>query len=256
MKKSTFYAGLAILSAGLLASCSSDPDFDDLETISVSEAQLPYGSDGVWQNNDKPGNLNIDDYIFTHSIDDYGMVYGFTPSKISDTTEHSPLYSFPYASAFGGGVKGKGSQYLVGYWPEFLDKDANSLYERHCAVWDDDGDRFEPQSVMVCCNTYLEYAALNGTAFSPAFKAGDYVTLVAHGVHQDGTESQAVFYLVNIEDSNVKEGILMAWEKFDLSGLGACTGLYFTMDCSETLKENGEIMIPTYFCIDNLVVKD
>lgn len=248
---------MGIICAGTLVSCSSDPDFDDTETVSVAEARLPYNADGVWMDNSQPGNLNIDDYIFTHKLDQYDIVYGFTPSEISDTSEHTPLYSFPYASASGGGLTGKGSPYLVAYWPEYLDKDATSLYERYCAIWNEDGDRFEPQSVMVCNNTYLMYEGLNGSAFTPAFIPGDYVYLIAHGVHEDGTEETAVYPLVNIESENTSSGIVQKWEKFDLSRLGACTGIYFTMDCSKHLKnEAGEIMIPTYFCIDNLIVKE
>lgn len=256
MKKSTLYLGLALLSTGMLASCSSDPDYDSTETISVSQAQFPYDTDGVWMNNDKPGFLNINDYEFSHTVDADGYVYGFTPSKISDTSEHSPLYLFPYASAFGGGLTGAGSQYLVGYWAEYLEGENCPFNNRTCRIYAEDGDTFEPQSVMVCNNTYLKYAVLNGTDFTPKFGPGDYVMLIAHGVHLDGTEAQSTFYLVNIESENVEAGILQAWDKFDLSGMGACIGMYFTMDCSENFKSEYGLNIPTYFCIDNLVLKD
>lgn len=247
---------MAIAATGLLSSCSSDPEYDDTETIDVSEAQFPYDSEGVWADNTKPGFLNIDDYEFSHIVDDNGLVYGFTPSKVSDTSMHSPLYTFPYASASGGGITGKGSQYLVGYWGEYMEGEDCPFNQRTCRIYDEDGDTFRPQSVMVCNNTYLMYAALNGTDFSEKFGPGDWVTLVAHGVHLDGTEDQEVFYLVNIESSNTEEGILMAWDKFDLTGLGTCTGIYFTMDCSESFKSEYGLNVPTYFCLDQLIVKE
>lgn len=256
MKKSTLYAAMAIFAAGLLASCSSDPEYDDTEYIQVSDAQYPYDKEGVWLDNDKSVNLNIEDYIFSHSVDEWGYVYGFTPSKVSDTSAHSPLSSFPYASAFGGGLKGNGSQYLVGYWAEFLEGNNCEFYQRTCRIYEEDGDQFEPQSVMVTNNTYLKYAALNGTDFSPKFEPGDYVMLIAHGVHMDGTESQSTFYLVNIESSDIEAGILQGWEKFDLSGMGACTGIYFTMAASERLTGDYGLNIPTYFCLDQLIVKE
>lgn len=246
----------ALLSAGMFVSCSSDPDYDDTEILNVSDAQLPYSTDGIWMDNNKNQNLNIDDYIFTHSVDENGIVYGFTPSKISDTSLHTPLYSFPYASASGGGITGKGSQYLVGYWPEFLDADCSCPYQHYCTVYPEDGDTFKPESVMVCNTTYMKYAALEGTDYSPKFSVGDYVTLIAHGVHLDGTEQEAVFYLVNIESDNVEDGILMAWDTFDLSGLGACVSVYFTMDCSDNLKGEWGINVPTYFCLDKFILKD
>lgn len=258
MKTFTFYASFAILAmGGIMASCSSDPEFDSTETITIgSEQKYSYDADGVWEDNNKPGYLNIEDYEFSHIVDDYGMVYGFTPSKIADRSEHSPLYSFPYASASGGGIKGAGSSYLVGYWAEYLEGDNCPFNDRTCRIYAEDGDRFQPQSVMVCNNTYLMYAALNGTDFSPKFTAGDYVALTAHGVHLDGTEDQATFYLINIESEDVESGILTSWKQFDLTELGTCIGIYFTMDASENLKSDYGLDIPTYFCLDNLIVKD
>lgn len=256
MKKFTLFGAIALMASGAFVSCSSDNEFDDIETINVSEAQFPYDSDGVWKNNDKPGFLNIDDYEFSHIIDDYGMIYGFTPSKVSDINKHDPLYEFPYASVSGGGVAGEGSQYLVGYWAEFLEGENCEFNNRTCRIYPEDGDRFQPQSVMVCNNTYLMYAAIDGTAYSPAFEPGDYVTLTAHGVHLDGTEAEVTFDLINIEGSDVKDGILTSWKKFDLRGLGTCTGIYFTMDASKSLKGDFGLNVPTYFCIDQLVVKD
>lgn len=247
----------AFLALGLaFASCSSDTEYDSTEIISVSDAQFSYDTEGVWTGNTSDSYLNIDDYEFSHIVDKDGYVYGFTPSKVSDTSIHDPLYSFPYASASGGGVAGKGSQYLVGYWAEFLEGENCPFTERTCRIYDEDGDTFVPQSVMVCNNTYLKYTVLNGTEFTSPFGPGDYVALIAHGVHIDGTEEEATFYLVNIESTDVESGIVSSWQQFDLSGLGACTGIYFTMDCSDNYKSAYGLNIPAYFCIDKLVVKD
>lgn len=255
MKKIVVFGTLGMMALGMLSSCSSDPDYYVVETINVSKAQFPYNSDDVWMDNDKPGFLNIMDFEFSHIVDEFNLVYGFTPSKVSDVSEHSPLYSFPYACAAGGGVQGTGSQYLVGYWAEYLEGEDCPFESRTCRIYNEDGTSFEPQSVMVCNNTYLQYAALKGTDMSPKFVPGDYVVLIAHGVHQDGSEETVPFYLINIESSNIESGILLDWQKFDLSDLGACTGLYFTMDASENLKGEYGLNIPTYFCIDSLVVK-
>lgn len=257
MKKFTVFAGLSLLCIGLLPSCSSDPEYDTSVKVGTWEGGFQYDSEGVWTKNNDSGYLTIEGYEFSHILDSYGMVYGFTPSRVSDTSKHTPLYSFPYASASGGGLSGKGSQYLVGYWAEFLEGSNSGFDDRTCRIYAEDGDEFEPQSVMVCNNTYLEYAALDGTDFSPKFQPGDYVTLIAHGVHLDGTESQAQFYLINIESENIAQGIITSWKKFDLSSLGKCTGIYFTMGASERLSDpNYGLNIPTYFCIDQLVVKE
>lgn len=256
MKKNIIIGGMALLCMGALASCSEDNEYDSTQTILISQGNFEYNSEGVWTQNDKQGFVEDDGYEFSHIVDADGIVYGFTPSKISDTSAHDPLYTFPYACAYGGGLKGKGSQYLVGYWAEYLEGDSPMFSDRTCRIYAQDGDTFKPQSVYICNNTYMLYAGLNGTAFTEKFKAGDWVTLVAHGVHLDGTESQAVEYLVNIEDTNVEDGIVMAWKEMDLSGLGECTGIYFTMDASQSLQGAYGLDIPTYFCLDNLTVKD
>lgn len=257
MKKNSFFALIAFMAmGGLMVSCSSDPEYDDLETINVANKGYSYDSEGVWTQNSTPGFLNIDDYEFSHILDDYNYVYGFTPSKITDTTAHSPLSSFPYASAAGGGIDSADTPYLVGYWAEYLEGENCDFSNRTCRIYEENGDSFQPQSVMVCNNTYLMYAALNGTDFTPKFAAGDFVSLTAHGVHLDGTEAQATFYLINIESNDVKSGILTSWKQFDLTSLGTCTGIYFTMDASENFKNDYGITIPTYFCLDRLVVKE
>ena len=256
MKKFTLLASLAVMALGLsVSSCSSDPEFDDNETIVVSDGSFDYDDDGVWNQNTESGFLNIDDYEFSHIVTD-GYVYGFTPSKVSDTSLHQPMYEFPYASAAGGGLTGKDSQYLVGYWAEYLEGDDCEFNNRTCRIYAEDGDEFQPQSAMVCVNTYLKYAALNGTDFSAPFTTGDWVTLTAHGVHLDGTVAEATFYLINIESDEVEAGIQSDWKEFDLTSLGTCTGMYFTMDCSENLKSDYGMDVPTYFCLDQLKVKE
>lgn len=263
LNKKLLAALLPVFGLGLLTvSCQSDndepdddTDYKDTEVIDIEGADFNY-TDGVWSQNDLKGsgNFEIDDYIFSHIVDEAGYVYGFTPSKVSDTTEHSPLFTFPYASAFGSGSTGKNSPYLVGYWAEYLEGENCEFDQRTCRIYNEEGNTFKPESVMVCNNTYVMYTVLNGSDFTKEFGPGDYITLTAHGVHLDGTESEEIFYLVNIEDSDISKGVLMAWEKFDLRGLGECTGIYFTMDSSD--KGAWGVNIPTYFCIDQLTVKE
>ena len=269
MKKNLLLTGLATLSLGLLfTSCESDnPEYDDTETILVSEAKISYDDDGVWDNNNVDGFINIDDYEFSHYFQSYDIdgykydyVYGFTPSKINDTTLHTPLYQFAYASMSGGGVNGAGTPYLVGFWDPWMETDGD-FNTRSCRVFAEDGDTFMPQSVMVNNNSYVYYTLLNGSDFNKPFGQGDWVTLTAHGVHPDNSESTAVIYLANITTpGDVASGIVTKWTEFDLSGLGVCTGIYFTMASSDNTAdlESGmnTMNTPAYFCIDKLVVKD
>lgn len=251
---------LALSLFGLAAgssSCSSDPEYDATETVNVSDGSFEFDKFGVWKQNAANNNpFRIDDFEFTHIVSD-GYVYGFTPSNTSSDTDltgylgNTPI--FPYASASGAGIKGGNSPYLVAYWADFVDNNATNFRERTCAIWEEEGETFEPQSVMVCCNTYLKEAVLNGTTFNEKFDQEDWVTLTAHGVHLDGTETPVTFYLVN--NGPV---VIDKWTEFDLSSLGSCVGLYFTMDSNDTSTIDGVeyLNIPTYFCLDKLVVKD
>lgn len=250
--KSTLLVVAFLASGVMFTSCEDTPD-DAIEIINVADGNFSYNSAGIWVNNNEPGFLNIDDYVFSHAVPYTNYVTGFTPSKDTNTEERKPYYSYPYASAAGGGINGS-APYLVGYWDSYNEGTDPTFDTRSCRIYNEDGDEFTPQSVMVCCNTYLYYAVLNGTDFSEKFGPGDWVTLTAHGVHMDGTESQAVYYLVNIESNDVEAGITKTWAEFDLTGLGKCTGIYFTMDSND--KGDYGVNVPTYFCIDRLKLED
>lgn len=253
MKKLSLYASLTLMCLGVLASCSSDPEFDSTLQL-ISGNDLKYDADGIWNQNNTDGMIETEGFEFSHNVDADGYVYGFTPSISTDTSRHNPLYTFPYASAAGANVAGKYSHYFVGYWPEWLEGTNPSFDDHACRFYSEEGVPFKPQSISICNNTYLMYAGLDGSDFSPKFKPGDWVTLIIHGVHLDGTESVISPYLINIEDTDVKAGILMTWEQVDLRELGECTGVYFTMDACDDLKSSYGLDIPTYFCISDLIV--
>lgn len=251
--KSSLYAAVVLMASAAVTSCSSDPDYDSSEIIVASDGNFSFNTAGVWVQNLQSGNFEIDDYIFSHAVPYEGYANGFTPSKVADNSLREPLFSYPYCSAAGGGITGQ-TPYLVGYWDAFSEGTNPTFDDRSCRIWEEDLEQFRPQSVMVCVNTYLYYAVLNGTDFSKKFGPGDWVTLTAHGVHLDGTEATAVFHLVNIESTDVESGICKQWTQFDLTDLGTCTGIYFTMDSND--KGDYGINVPTYFCIDKLVVED
>ena len=246
-------AGLALAMGGV-SSCSEDPEFDSTETLTAGEGDFGWKND-IWDQNDINGQFTIEDYGFSHIVTDftaegYGLIVkGFTPSKIADNSQHDVLYEFPYASMSGGGVKGPGSSYLVAYW-DTEETEETLFADRSCRIVELEGERFQPQSAMVCVNSYLYYDLLNGNDFmTDGFADTDWVTLTAHGVHEDGTVGETTFYLVNTGKSFVT-----SWTKFDLTALGTCVGVYFTMDSS--FKNEYGLIVPTYFCIDNIVVKD
>lgn len=264
--KSNFfkYALIACGATMAFTSCSdkdepdNDPsDFDSTETLLVSQANLPYDADGVWENNYTGSNILIDDYIFSHASPYDNYANGFTASKVVDTNYYpDDMYLHPYAAITEGGVNGKGTPYLVGYWDSYNEE--NSTVEgfdgKTCRVYEEDLDLFMPQSVMATNNSYVYYTMLNGSAFSKPFEKGSWLKLIVHGVHQDGSEDTVETYLANVLTDNVKEGLVSTWQNVDLSSLGICTGIYFTMESSDSGAYG--MNTPAYFCLDKLVVKD
>ena len=250
----TFGATMAFTSCSDKDEPDNDPnDFDSKETIYASEADLKYDSEGVWENNFTAGNILIDDFIFSHATPYDNYANGFTASKVEDLTyyEENP-YLHPYAAITEGGVKGKGTPYLVGYWDSY--NDGEDFDSKSCRIYEEDMELFMPQSIMVTNTTYAYYAMLYGNAFSKAFENGSWLKLIIHGVHQDGTEDIVETYLANILTDDVKAGIVDTWQEVDLTSLGICTGIYFTMTSSDT-GDYG-MNTPSYFCIDKLVVKE
>lgn len=257
MKKHLLPSLSLIAASVAISSCSSnEPEFNTYTTIDAVKADLSY-TDGIWSDNNMDINLVIDGYEFSHHYEDmsgYDYVYGFTASKINDIAAHTPLYTFPYASMSGGGPEGPSTPYIVGYWDNYYETE--TFDGRTCRIFAANGEEFRPQSVLVNNTSFVYYALLNGNpGISRPFGYGDYLTLIAHGVHPDGNESKAVFYLANIIDAeDVASGIITKWTEFDLSGLGKCNGIYFTMESSDSGAYG--MNSPSYFCLDHLILKD
>lgn len=255
LKSSLFKSALCALALAFgMTSCSDDnepgddpKDFTNTETLLASEADLDYDADGVWARNDESGFINIGDYEFSHSIDEYDWVWGFTASKLEDDNEYNPGYEHPYAVIYNGSFNSAYSPYLVGAW-NTSETDDTAFDDRSCRMYDEEGELFMPQSITVNNNTYAYYVMLNGNDFTKKFDDNDWFKLIINGVHQDGSVASVEVYLAN-------EGKIMnQWTDVDLSGLGICTGLYFTM-ASSSNNEWG-MLTPGYFCVGKLVVKN
>lgn len=266
--KSNLFRSALLLSAMTLTmtACSDknepDDDTDDFnsqETLTISESDLDYDdATGVWAFNDFNAFFEIEDYSFSHFVaeGDYSYIYGFTPSKASDTGYYEQMSQHSYVAMGGKGANGAGKPYIVANWSEYDETidGAAGFDSKTCRIFETEGELFMPQSVMLNNNTYMYYSATRGDMFNAPFKKGDWVKVIAHGVHQDGSESSAEFKIVDITTDDVAAGVISEWTKFDLSGLGICTGLYFTMQ-SNVANEYG-MTAPAYFCIDNLIIKD
>lgn len=230
-------------------------DYDDIEILTVADANFVFNNDGIWNNNDKARTVVIDDYVFSHATPYPNYVNGFTPSKSTDLAYYpGDMFNHPYTSIAGG--LSENAPYLVGFWDAYTESQAesNDLASKSCSIREKDGDTFMPQSVMVTNNTYAYYAMTKGDSFTSAFNKGSWFRLIAHGVQTDGSEKTAEFYLAKVDTDNVENGILSEWKEFNLTPLGIVTGIYFTLESSDS----GEwgMNTPAYFCLDRLIVKD
>lgn len=260
--KASFAVAMSI-SLSVLSSCSDDdnnPDnpknYDDTEVVSASEANFAFDASGIWRDNAVNGFVEIDDYEFFHSAEDmdgYMYITGYTPSRSTDTGKYNDMSAHPYNCISGGGPDGAGTPYLVANWSSWSESDG-TFNTRTTRIYNGDGQPFMPQSVMVNNNTYAYYSMLDGNAYARKFEKGDWFKLIAHGVCTDGTEVTTEFYLANCTEDDASAGIVNDWKPFDLTPLGIVTGLYFTMESSDSGQFG--MNTPAYFCIDRLIVKE
>lgn len=258
-----FTHSLKLLAAGALMSvaltaCHDDDDELNI-TLNLAQTQISYDSDGVWEGLDKNSPFASQYMIFSHTgeIGDWGLVWnGFTPARIASTEVQENWLDHQFQIMTGGGMAGKGTPYIVGYWNTQETADT-PLAERSCRIFYSDSEtgthyKFHPQSVYVTNTAYAYYTMLDGSAWSKKFGADDYFTLVAHGVKEDGSEVTTEYRLARPGADGACE-IADSWELFSLSGLGEVTDLYFTMESSDSGQWG--MNTPSYFALDCLSIR-
>lgn len=242
----------AALTAGAFTSCNDDDKDNVVETVNIAQAGLSYGEDGVWTDWNKDVDLKIQGFEFSHELTQYNTSIGFVASRSTDNAFHEPMYQYQFTVMPAGGVDGEGTPFLAANWDSYTDGTVTENDDRTCVIEYEglDGDsprQFYPQSMMLTNTCYAYYSMLNGDNIAKKFVEGDYLKLIIHGVHADGSESVVDAYLAHC-GSVPEEGILKTWKRVDLSELGLCSYIYFTMESSD----NGEwgMNTPAYFAID------
>lgn len=225
--------------------------------------------DGCWEDTYTDGVMieaGIFRFAHTGSADGGGgMAYweGFTLCTSGDTNNYGEggnsdgWISRQWGCMAGGGADKDGqvvagAPYMVAYWGfslEMLDEDYHSL-----RVDFTDNKPHKPVGVWICNHPWPYYGNINGDGFASAFThEGDYFALVAHGLNEKG-ESTGVtvrFLLAEYSGGGLKQSA--DWGYMDLSGLGTVSGIYFTMETSDTDALYGA-NTAVYFCLDRLSV--
>ena len=225
--------------------------------------------DGYWEDTYTDG-VMIEDGIFrfahTGSADGGGgMAYwaGFTLCTSGDTHNYGEGGSSDgwigkqWGCMAGGGAdkQGKavaGAPYLVAYWDFFHELTEDDYHSLRVDFTDDKPHR--PVGVWICNHPWPYYGNINGDGFASAFtQEGDYFALVAHGLNEKGEPTGVTVKLMLATYSGGALQQSADWQYMDLRGLGTVSGIYFTMETSDTDALYGA-NTAVYFCLDRLSV--
>ena len=179
---------------------------------------------------------------------------GFTISRSQDTLlSHEAFYpDHQWGVMAGGGVAGKGTPYILGYFLEYTE---NSFDSHICEIEFTHADEIEAIGCYVCNSPYTTKCIVDGFMYARKFTKGDYCTLTAHGVNAEGEDcGTVVYYMADYRDEDsTKWFINRDWAWMDLSELGAVKSIYFTMETTDV----GDFGANTtfYFGLDQITIR-
>ena len=248
---------LTICGVMSLTSCHEDDDVLPM-TVKLNQTQLDYNQDNIWIGVADNQPFQSQYMVFSHAgeVSPFGLIWsGFTPARIAESTDNASLDT-QFMIMPQGGMSGKGTPYIVAYW-NTQENATTPVENRSCRIFysssiSGEHYSFVPTGVYVTNTCYGYYTMLKGNAFAEPFTATEYLNLVAHGVHADGSEETARFQLAGM-DSTGHLKIVDTWELFSLSSLGECVELYFTMESSQ--NNAWGMTAPAFFAIDWLSFK-
>ena len=244
---------IALASLGFV-SCEKNDD-PVVITVKLNQTQIEYDEEGVWSDVATNNFVHSQGFVFKHegSESPWGLIWqGFTQSRSADTTIYTgewPSHTFNVMT--GGGMSGKGTPYFACFWDNTETED-RALEQRSCHICYTGGGAeklaFKPMSVYVNNSCYTYYTMRDGDNWTRKFEQGDYLELIAHGVHADGTESETSIRLADCVGDDASKWFVSEWTKFDLSALGEVTDVYFTTNSTDVGQWG--MNTPAFFCID------
>lgn len=234
---------ITVAAALAVTSCVSDDKETDFDwTPDFSD----FNEQGYWKDcyNTDLNHVDVNGVRFSHQAEafEYGGVtysswYGFCPSKSTDNADYTSgvWTDHQWSAITGGGVAGKGSEYLVACW-------RTDGGETSCRMGMPDGSAFYPDDLYVTNTSYGYYAMKNGTPFNHAFGADDNCILKING-YLDGVRK---FETINVYLAK-GTAILDSWKEVELSKLGNVDTVVFTMESTDSGAYG--MNNPAYFCI-------
>jgi len=161
---------------------------------------------------------------------------GFTVSKNTADTLNQ------FACVAKGGLKGTGTPFAIGYYSDYT---TASLNMPNTMVTF--SGEFYPAEVYICQNAWTLQAITKGSGMARAFTDKDTLALTISGLDGTYATTRSVTYYLAV-DGKYNTG----WTRVDLSSIGKCFALGFTM----TSTDKGEYgaNTPTYFAMDGLAI--
>ena len=244
------------------------------------------GAKGQWietYSNNYPY-IQFNNFKLTHNIGGTagtdvggGMSYwdGFTYCTSGDQTDYGSNGSSvgwvasQWGCMAGGGIKTDGNgnvlkdgsgkviaeqgvPYLVAYWGYYMEMFNG---EDPCLrVHFNDGKSYEAVGVYICNHPWPYYGNIHGDGFARPFAEGDYFRLRIHGFNEQMEDIGTTVVHTLAEYKNGKLTQSTNWEWVDLSALGKVSGIYFTMETTDSDPTYGP-NTAVYFCMDKLQVR-
>ncbi len=179
---------------------------------------------------------------------------GFTISRSQDTLlSHESFYpDHQWGVMAGGGVAGKGTPYILGYYAEYTE---NSIQGHICEIEFTHADEIEAVGCYVCNSPYTTKCIVDGFMYARKFTRGDYCTLTAHGVNAEGEDcGTVVYYMADYRDEDsTKWFVNNDWAWMDLTSLGAVKSIYFTMETTDIGDWGSNTTF--YFGLDQITIR-
>lgn len=257
MKKITFLLSALLVSLTMSAKVITL----DLEHPTNPEA-FTFDANGMWTetwNDQDYSYFETQIFSFSHLLS--GNSYGGTTWEgftVSKATKDGDGYAQWYSNMAKGGLRGKGSPYILGYYSEYwlMNEDNEDMTSSNLIIFND-GEEYYPRYIYVNNSFVGHHDVTEGDYTGYQFKQGDKFELWIQALDEDYyhelSDDKVVYRLADYTSENPEEWFVNTeWAKVDLSELGATHGLAFTL--VSTAKGAYGTNTSLYFALDGLTV--
>lgn len=174
---------------------------------------------------------------------------GFTVSRQQQSGFEQGGVSRQFSNAAGGGLDSANAPYLLGYYSYYIESSGTA----HSCQIDLATDPRQLLGVWVVPTGYTYKTAIVENPFGRIFTKGDTLTITAHGLNADGEDNGKVVrhYIADYRSAaSANRYMQQGWEWIDLRALGIVSGVYFTMESSDSGIYGPNTA--TYFAMDGL----